>query len=491
LLEVLSKRSQEIVAEFIPQNLGNSAWAYNRLGYRDEALMRTLVRQAACVLHECQGQEILDLIEAIGTGGYEDAVDATDWTIINGWIVERSTAAEEFIAVNANMALQFKRLSDFDRALAVQDYRDHLQSFSIIGLGYHYTSHVLRRFGVTVPAGAALDAWTATARTVAPAALNETDASKNAEAQEGLRANRTVCVYKFSLWASQEVRNGGAVADVNVDPVGVVSQTAVDSWELGLVASTLKHPRGGDGEFQALQACARACYERLHLDPLAGEGAAAVGELWLHVTEVPCLSCVGAMAQFRQLFPNILLNVSFTLGRKPVSNSDRGGAMNEVKEPKNDSFIPMAPAEVRAPQMIPKTYPTAKPPLPSPKEPSRRSPTLSRLTNPSIIPARAAAPTSVLPSPVQESLMTVAPRQSPIMENSLRDGETAVKTQDTEKRWSSLEVHGPDEPPLMSHNVPKVQPEAMDGETDWDALVASFGRAAACGTSTGQPQSFY
>lgn len=490
LLEVLSERSQEIVAEFIPQNLGNSAWAYNRLGYRAEALMRTLARQAACVLHECQGQEILDLIEAISTGGYEDVVDATDWTVINGWIIERSTAAEEFIAINANMALQFKRLSDFDRALAVQDYRDNLQSFSIIGLGYHYTSLVLRRFGVTVPEGAALDAWAATARAAAPAALNETDASKNVEAQEGLRANRTVCVYKFSLWASQEARNSGAAADVNVDPVGVVSQTAVDSWELGLVASTLKHPRGGDGEFQALQACARACYERLHLDPLAGEGAEAVGELWLHVTEVPCLSCVGAMAQFRQLFPNVLLNVSFTLGRQAVSTGDRGGPMNQGRELKNDSFVPRAPADVRAPQMTAKTYPT-KPPLPSPKEPSRRSPTLSRLTNPSIIPVRAAAPTSVLPSPAQESLMTVAPRHTLVMGNSTQSDDTAVKMRNTENRWPAPEAHKPDEPPFTLRSTPNLQAAAVDGETDWDALAASLGHAAACCTSAGQPQSFY
>merc|ERR1719195_1338104 len=165
--------------------------------------------------------------------------------------------------------------------------------------------------------------------------------------------------------------------------------------------------------------------------------------------------------------------------------------MDGVKEPKNDSFIPMAPAEVRAPQMMSKTYPTSKPPLPSPKEPSRRSPTLSRLTNPSITPARAAAPTSVLPSPVQDSLMTVAPRQTPVMENSLRDGGTAVMAQDIEKQRPSPELHGPDQRLLISHNLPKVPAEAIDGETDWDALVASFGCAATCGTSTGQPQSFY
>ena len=53
--------------------------------------------------------------------------------------------------------------------------------------------------------------------------------------------------------------------------------------------------RGGDGEFQALQACARASQE-LGVKPIGPppmDGSAVEGELWLHVSEVPCLSCVG------------------------------------------------------------------------------------------------------------------------------------------------------------------------------------------------------
>lgn len=382
LLEILSLRSQEIVAEFIPQNLGNTAWAYNRLGYRDGELMKTLTQQAARVLHECQGQEILDLIEAVSTGGYEDIVVAADWAAVTGWVEQRSSGAEEFIIHSAGLALDFPRLSDFDRALAVQDYQEHLKSFNVIGLGYNLTWKVLSRLGIHLPEGSALDAWRAEAqRVVAAGVTNASDADKNAEAQEGLKACRTVCVYRFSL-------RGSGHAAAQQTPVGVASKTPTDAWELGLVATTLKHNRGGDGEFQALQACARACLEQLGLDPLGAGGAAssgtsAVGELWLHVSEVPCLSCVGAMAQFRRLFPSIDLHVSFTLGRQPTAANS--GPLRALEGGPPSSAALGSPlgnsAQVAADGSQQRRAPP--PPLPSPSEP-RRSATASRLASTSM-----------------------------------------------------------------------------------------------------------
>eukprot|EP00928_Gymnodinium_smaydae_P026138 TRINITY_DN20611_c0_g1_i1.p1 TRINITY_DN20611_c0_g1~~TRINITY_DN20611_c0_g1_i1.p1 ORF type:complete len:958 (-),score=120.14 TRINITY_DN20611_c0_g1_i1:11-2884(-) len=365
LLAVLSRRSQEIVAEFIPQNLGNSAWAYNRMGYRDEDLMRSLTQQAALMLHECQGQEILDLIEAISTGGYEDIVDPDAWRRVTNWIEMRAGGAEDFVGSSAGMALEWPRLSDFDRALAVQDYQDHLASFNVIGLGYNYTWRVLQKLGVILPSGPELEAWKADATAAAASARNQSDESKNIEAQEGLKACRTVCVHRFSL------KREATEETVVCGPVGVASGQPVEAWELGLVAATLKHNRGGDGEFQALQACARACYDSLHLDPLRGEGSQAHGELWLHVTEVPCLSCVGAMAQFRALFPNVALHVSFTLGRRPVSSNSCSNDSCKLTVVEGESTSRPKPSA---------TTSNSRAPLPSPAKPTRSSPAAPRLT---------------------------------------------------------------------------------------------------------------
>lgn len=333
LLAALSRRSQEIVAEFIPQNLGNTAWAYNRLGFRDPALMRCLAQQAARRLHECQGQEVLDLIEAITTGDYMEELDGHDWATLAAWSNGKYEGAKDFLDHHGSMPLSLPKLSEFDRALAVQDYREHLASFDLIGLGFTYTSQLLRHLGVCLPEGRAREDWMDVARGAAVFAGNESDVNKNQEAKEGLKACRTVCVYRFSLQSASGCLERG--------PVAITSGAPTEAHELGLFAATLRHHRGGDGEFQALQACARACLE-LGLPPLAN-GQDAFGEIWLHVSEVPCLSCVGAMAQFRQLFPNLRLNVTFTLGRQPA------GISREPDKKATQPAGPETPVVLRSP----------------------------------------------------------------------------------------------------------------------------------------------
>eukprot|EP00405_Crypthecodinium_cohnii_P058902 CAMPEP_0206617772 /NCGR_PEP_ID=MMETSP0325_2-20121206/59828_1 /ASSEMBLY_ACC=CAM_ASM_000347 /TAXON_ID=2866 /ORGANISM="Crypthecodinium cohnii, Strain Seligo" /LENGTH=722 /DNA_ID=CAMNT_0054139807 /DNA_START=147 /DNA_END=2312 /DNA_ORIENTATION=+ len=303
LLGSLSKRSQEIMMEFIPQNLGNTAWAYNRLGYRDEGLMRRIVQEASMRLSDCQGQETLDIIEAIATGNYIEAVDQACWARLMAWTGQKFELARNFLEKSSELPLTLPGLASFDRALAVQDYRDHLASLEVIGLGYTWTSRLLEHFGVNLPEGRELEAWREAAQQVAGDARHEGDQLKNHEAKEGLRACRTVCVYCCSLQRAATT-TPEKPATLVIPPTPLMSGPPTDAYELGLFAATLKHHRGGDGEFQALQACARACAE-LGCHPLLSEDPAyqAFGEVWLHVTEVPCLSCVGAMAQFRRLFP--------------------------------------------------------------------------------------------------------------------------------------------------------------------------------------------
>ena len=51
----------------------------------DEALMQCLVHEAAGRLHECSGQEVLDLIESISTG--KPPVGPARWLV--GWLVAK------------------------------------------------------------------------------------------------------------------------------------------------------------------------------------------------------------------------------------------------------------------------------------------------------------------------------------------------------------------------------------------------------------------
>lgn len=79
----------------------------------------------------------------------------------------------------------------------------------------------------------------------------------------------------------------------------------------GFVAAILRHHRAGDGEFQALTCVAEAC---VSLDSTVPSNC--VGDLWMHVSEVCCVSCCGAMVQFKNLFPHVNLHVSYDLGRQ-------------------------------------------------------------------------------------------------------------------------------------------------------------------------------
>ncbi|CAK9102197.1 Kinesin-like protein KIF13B [Durusdinium trenchii] len=253
LLQALSRRSQEIVADFIPQNLGNTAWAYNRLGYRDEQLMQCLVREAAGRLQDCAGQEVLDLIESIVTGGYEASVEGPEWQRLACWAGQKVEAVARCVVSSSEMPLTLRKLPDFDRALAVQDYQDHLASFSLVGLGFTYTCQILEQLGIRLLNGSEKEAWQKVAQEASNSISgtgNQSDVSKNVEAQEGLKICRTICVYRYALQLGPET--------VCVGPTAVTSGPARDAHELGLFAATLRHPRGGDGEFQALQACARA-----------------------------------------------------------------------------------------------------------------------------------------------------------------------------------------------------------------------------------------
>jgi len=307
--------------------------------------MRTIVQQAAVRIHECNGQEVLDVVEAISTGGYIDAVDKVYWDTLMDWTGEKYERARRYLDENAGLPLALPRLSDFDRALAVQDYREQLSKFDLIGLGFTYTARLLEHIGVRLPEGSVLEEWTETARQVAVNVRHEGDMEKNAEAQEGLKVCRTVCVYRYSLRRA----DGDGAAELG--PTAITSGPADEAHELGLFATTLRHHRGGDGEFKAMQACARACADLGRAPAVGGGGLADIdGELWVHVSEVPCLSCVSAMAQFRRLFPDITLHCAFTLGRQPaaVNGCNGVGQQQSVQSTGRAATAPAKAQDARA-----------------------------------------------------------------------------------------------------------------------------------------------
>eukprot|EP00747_Dinoflagellata_sp_TGD_P054349 gnl/TRDRNA2_/TRDRNA2_148962_c0_seq1.p1 gnl/TRDRNA2_/TRDRNA2_148962_c0~~gnl/TRDRNA2_/TRDRNA2_148962_c0_seq1.p1 ORF type:complete len:414 (+),score=62.22 gnl/TRDRNA2_/TRDRNA2_148962_c0_seq1:1-1242(+) len=76
-----------------------------------------------------------------------------------------------------------------------------------------------------------------------------------------------------------------------------------------LVPVTLRFPRGRDAEFLALTAIVAAV--RRTAAEVGATQWSVRGTAWLHISHPPCLSCVGAMLQFRCAYPDVKLIVSF------------------------------------------------------------------------------------------------------------------------------------------------------------------------------------
>ena len=72
------------------------------------------------------------------------------------------------------------------------------------------------------------------------------------------------------------------------------------------VACVVEHPRSNDAEFQVLNKAA----DRLFRSP-AGAGSEAT--LRFDVSEIPCLSCMGALRQFQKSFPRVRMRASFSI----------------------------------------------------------------------------------------------------------------------------------------------------------------------------------
>jgi len=75
-----------------------------------------------------------------------------------------------------------------------------------------------------------------------------------------------------------------------------------------------KHGRSGDSECRALVHAYRSIQEVQEMSP---ELVHICGTVSLHVSGVPCLSCVGVMAQFKLRYPKVRMGVTFELREQP------------------------------------------------------------------------------------------------------------------------------------------------------------------------------
>lgn len=198
-------------------------------------------------------------------------------------------------------------------------YAKALSDMGLFHAGPHYTRELLARLGV-----AGVPPWL----TAAARALTQAD---NAPEAAGI-----VCVVEYAITLGQadlagvagrrlvvsEGRPAGAPPGWSEDLPGDPGPGATEGpglqpgreegWrgEERLVSVPLAHDRSGHAEFRALSELLASVQAKGAA--LAGwHGAAAEGWVRLYVTHHPCLSCVGAICQFRAALPRVAVSVAY------------------------------------------------------------------------------------------------------------------------------------------------------------------------------------
>jgi len=175
----------------------------------------------------------------------------------------------------------------------VSAYRYDIEHRDLVSLGHHHTVRFLRRFGLLSPDS---DPFVLHGRAQVKA-WRDKEAAKDPTSRSVF--HRAQCAWRLSA------QGDGALAD-GIFESGVPSDGGPSAHNL--IVCRLRHPRDGDAEIQALCAALGTSALRCGRAP---KGLA----LHLHLSDVPCVSCLGASLQFHFRHPGVL-RVSFDRGRE-------------------------------------------------------------------------------------------------------------------------------------------------------------------------------
>eukprot|EP00929_Paragymnodinium_shiwhaense_P108604 TRINITY_DN74918_c0_g1_i1.p1 TRINITY_DN74918_c0_g1~~TRINITY_DN74918_c0_g1_i1.p1 ORF type:complete len:883 (-),score=172.66 TRINITY_DN74918_c0_g1_i1:444-3092(-) len=283
IFRAMHLRAAELMEEFNVQGLCNIAWAFVRFGLDVPA--KTVVGIAEETIKR---QE--ELLEEPG-----DAVMLSD-SVCSEWSekVPPSVCAQ----CDAIGRIPYARVFDFLKDLSniplpdspaaeVERYQNTITGFGTIQLGRRLTMEMLRTFGC----------WEdARERAVELRGLREQwliDEWKTMEATDATLAHKTTCTWTL------EAGNQG------VGEKAVLASGSPMGCDVRFTSCIVDHPRASDAEFQVLNKAA----DRLLRDPGQLHGSC----LRMDVSEIPCLSCLGAIRQFQKTFPMVSLKISFSI----------------------------------------------------------------------------------------------------------------------------------------------------------------------------------
>ncbi|CAK0911847.1 unnamed protein product, partial [Prorocentrum cordatum] len=333
----LMARSLEMLPDFNVQGLCNIAWAFVRFGVEVPAAVALGIAEQAV-------RRRPELAEEPG-----DAVLLSD-AVCSEWL--QHVPAPLFEACDAIGREHFDRLLPFLADMSnipslgcargeAERYQQHIEGLNCIQLGRRLTVELLRRLGMLEDSREAAgqlrslrERWLA-------------DELESADPTDATIRHKTIGAWSL---ASRCGSHGPEIV-ASGSPMGVDTR---------FVSCVVEHSRASDAEFQVLNRAA----DRL-LSGFGAEGAT----LRVDVSEIPCLSCLGAFRQFQKAFPGVNLCASFNI-RKVSDICDDRSAEAPPEPPRPPPRAHLAPPTVLAPDNRGRPPPRASP-APAPDKPAR------------------------------------------------------------------------------------------------------------------------
>eukprot|EP00931_Biecheleriopsis_adriatica_P076358 TRINITY_DN50075_c0_g1_i1.p1 TRINITY_DN50075_c0_g1~~TRINITY_DN50075_c0_g1_i1.p1 ORF type:complete len:820 (-),score=177.20 TRINITY_DN50075_c0_g1_i1:48-2507(-) len=327
IFRMLMAKAEQTMTDFTVTGLCNIAWAFVRFGLEVPAGVaygiaeETVKRRSE--LYEEPGDAVLlsDAVcsewarhvpaalynecDAIGREPYDEVLTfMQDWSNIPGMSCDLGEA---------------------------ERYQSQVTGFKTIQLGTRMSHEILRRFGLleecqdlVLPLRRMREEWL---RKGIQTAWEEdpTDATMQ---------HKTTCTWKLSF--------ADGVGNI-CDGAEIVASGTPMKEEIRFVPCVVEHPRSNDAEFQVVNKAAERLLEaQARGQPLHG------ATLRMDVSEIPCLSCLGALRQFQKAFPAVKLCVSFSIRKVIEVCQDRSMDTTEVRPPPRQitDLPPPSPQEV-------------------------------------------------------------------------------------------------------------------------------------------------
>lgn len=366
LFESIEERCRRCLAQFNTQNLTNLTWAYTHIGVGSTALLADVAQHARARIQEMNVQDLAQLslsmvfvhrlydtsgetrnhlrrlVQDVALGmicklksdivthpddawivqdmvlvwmeeQFASQCLGGDWWVLDGYVKSLHDQVSEFL-LSTPLLVHAKPCGAVVHTTHVREYEHAFKALDLRSLGIKYTSKLLTRLGLLD-----LDV-----EFVADAASQVDIGRRNVLVTDPGAGGQTWCVFRFELFAYVAGRRvcvheprGIQVRSCAGDPTALLLKEA--PREAHFVAVKLSNDRLNhrkrDAEFRAMSHAAGLMRTLLpDVDELMVDriqwGEKVSGKLQLFVSEVPCLSCLGAMVQFTKRFPNVQLRVS-------------------------------------------------------------------------------------------------------------------------------------------------------------------------------------